>query len=309
MLGSILLALVPVAGLIAVGYALRVSGFIGEAFWPQAERLAYFFLLPALLFHSLAMADLGAVQIGGLAAVLVAALCATAAVMIASRRLIVEDGPAFTSAFQGGLRFNNYVGLTAAGGLLGANGLALAAVCNAVIVPVANVLCILVFTRYGRTRVPLAGVVKTVATNPLVLSCLLGALFQATGLKIPPGVEGVFRALGQASLPIGLLCVGAAIEPAAMRFGMRTAAAASVVKFGVMPAVTAAFCVAFGVLGETGFVAMLFHSLPTASSAYILSRQLGGDAPLMAGIIAFQTLLAAVTMPLTLLAASRWLLP
>jgi predicted permease len=54
---------------------------------------------------------------------------------------------------------------------------------------------------------------------------------------------------------------------------------------------------------------MLFHSLPTASSAYILSRQLGGDAPLMAGIIAFQTLLAAVTMPLTLLAASRWLLP
>ena len=192
LLGSILLALVPVAGLIAVGYALRASGFIGEGFWPQAERLAYFFLLPALLFHSLAMADLRAVQIGGLAAVLVAALCATAAVMIASRRLIVEDGPAFTSAFQGGLRFNNYVGLTAAGGLLGANGLVLAAVCNAVIVPVANVLCILVFTRYGRTRVPLAGVVKTVATNPLVLSCLLGALFQAIGLKIPPESRGSF---------------------------------------------------------------------------------------------------------------------
>jgi malonate transporter len=305
---SILLALVPVAGLIAVGSALRATGFIGEAFWPQAERLAYFFLLPALLFHSLAMADLASVQVGGLAAVLTASLFVTAVVMVASRRLIAEEGPAFTSAFQGGLRFNNYVGLTAAGGLLGAKGLVLAAVCNAVIVPVANVLCILAFARYGRTPIPLAGAVRTVATNPLVLSCVLGALFQAAGLTIPPGVEGIFRALGQASLPIGLLCVGAAIEPAAMRGGMRTALAASVVKFAVLPAATAVFCVAFGVLGETGFLAMLFHALPTASSAYILSRQLGGDAPLMAGIIAFETLLAAVTMPLTLLAASRWLL-
>src|SRR4051794_32974634 len=255
------------------------------------------------------MADLAAVRVGGPAAVLTASLLVTALVMVLARRAIAEDGPAFTSAFQGGLRFNNYVGLTAAGGLMGAKGLVLAAVCNAVIVPVANVLCILAFARYGRMRVPVAGAVRTVATNPLVLSCILGALFQAAGLKIPPGVEGIFRALGQASLPIGLLCVGAAIDPAAMRGGMRTALAASVVKFAILPAATAAFCIAFGVLGETGFLAMLFHALPTASSAYILSRQLGGDAPLMAGIIAFQPLLAAVTMPLPLLAASTWLLP
>ena len=47
-------------------------------------------------------------------------------------------------------------------------------------------------------------------------------------------------------------------------------------------------------------VAVLFAALPTASSSYIMSRQLGGDAPLMAGITTLQTLLAAVTLPLTL---------
>jgi malonate transporter len=52
---------------------------------------------------------------------------------------------------------------------------------------------------------------------------------------------------------------------------------------------------------------MLFQSLPTASSAYILARHLGGDAPLMAGIIALQTVVAAVAIPLALLAAMRWL--
>ena len=43
-------------------------------------------------------------------------------------------------------------------------------------------------------------------------------------------------------------------------------------------------------------VVVLLAALPTATSAYILARQLGGDAPLMAGIISGQTLLASVTM-------------
>ena len=38
--------------------------------------------------------------------------------------------------------------------------------------------------------------------------------------------------------------------------------------------------------------------VPTASSAYILARQLGGDTETMSSIITFQTLLAFVFMPL-----------
>jgi malonate transporter and related proteins len=51
-------------------------------------------------------------------------------------------------------------------------------------------------------------------------------------------------------------------------------------------------------------VAVLFQALPTASSSYVLARQLGGDAPLMAGIITFQTVLAMLTLPPTLALAS-----
>jgi hypothetical protein len=36
---------------------------------------------------------------------------------------------------------------------------------------------------------------------------------------------------------------------------------------------------------------------PTASSGYILARQLGGDTETMASIITFQTLLAFAAMP------------
>jgi len=51
----------------------------------------------------------------------------------------------------------------------------------------------------------------------------------------------------------------------------------------------------------------LFQALPTASSSYILARQLGGDAPLMAGIIAGQTLLAVIALPLVVMSITPWI--
>ena len=48
-------------------------------------------------------------------------------------------------------------------------------------------------------------------------------------------------------------------------------------------------------------VLLLLTLLPTASAAYILARQLGGDYDLMATIITVQTLLAGIMMPIMLI--------
>ena len=44
----------------------------------------------------------------------------------------------------------------------------------------------------------------------------------------------------------------------------------------------------------------VYAALPTASNAYIMARQMGGDAPLMASLVTWQTLLAAATVPLVM---------
>ena len=54
-----------------------------------------------------------------------------------------------------------------------------------------------------------------------------------------------------------------------------------------------------GVAAATG-VAAAGVAAPVATSAYILARQLGGDAKLMANIITVTTLLSLITIPLTL---------
>ena len=47
-------------------------------------------------------------------------------------------------------------------------------------------------------------------------------------------------------------------------------------------------------------IAVIYAMSPTAASSYTLARQLGGDAPLMAAIVTLQTLLAIVTIPITI---------
>ncbi len=302
MTGALLLALVPIALLIGLGVALRRAGFLAETFWPQAERLGYYVLLPSLFVHGLATAHLDGVPVLALAAVLVASTLTVALVLLALRPRLALDGAAFTSVFQGGIRFNNYVGVSAAVGLFGAQGVALAAVANAAIVPTVNVLCVLVFAQFGSAgRLAPAAVVRQLALNPLVVASVVGIGFQATGLRLPLGVEPVLKALGQASLPLGLLCVGAALDFGTARTWVRPLAVTSAVKFGLMPLATVLACLALGLRGPAAATALLFQALPTASSSYIMARQLGGDAPLMAGIIALQTVLAGAALPLVLL--------
>ncbi|HSC82134.1 MAG TPA: AEC family transporter [Pseudomonas sp.] len=308
MTSLLLLALLPIAVLIAMGTWLRQRRFLQDSFWPQAERLGYYVLLPSLFFHSLATAKLGDLPVRDMILALVLSTLVVAGLLVAMRRAVALDDPAFTSLFQGGVRFNNYVGVSAAAGLFGAHGIALAAVANAAIVPTVNILCVLVFARYGAGgRLSLGAIARQLALNPLVLACLLGILAQAAGLGIPPGIEPVLKALGQASLPLGLLCVGAALNLGAASSWVRPIGFSAVVKFLLMPLATLGFCHAFGLRGEAAITAILFQALPTASSSYIMARQLGGDAPLMAGIIAGQTLLAGVALPVVVMSFTPWI--
>ncbi|MDO5498140.1 MAG: hypothetical protein Q4F67_00490, partial [Propionibacteriaceae bacterium] len=225
--GALTSALLPTAALIALGWALRHRWQFSDAFWPHLERLAYFILLPALFVSGLTRADFGQLQIGRLALVLAPSTLIAAVVVWLLRRLIApHDGPAYTSVFQGGVRFNNYIGLVVATALFGSEGLALAALCNAVLVPLVNITSTLTLARHGSGDAGGSQVVREVATNPLVVACIVGIALHFAGRSAPGevvlaapilgellvGVGELIRILGSAALPIGLLCVGAGLR-------------------------------------------------------------------------------------------------
>ncbi|MGB9089177.1 MAG: AEC family transporter [Pseudomonas farsensis] len=300
MLDLLLTTLVPIILLIALGTWLRLRGFLAETFWPGAERLSYYVLLPSLFVHGMATANLEGVPIFGMVGVLMLSTLLGAVLLVLYQSVANHDGADFTSVFQGGIRFNNYIGATLAFGLYGSAGIALAAVANAAIVPLVNLLCVLVFARFSARHSSPGTIVWAIFANPLIIGCGLGMLLRVTGVGLPAGLEPTVGALGKAALPMGLLCVGAALGGARLGQQVKPMLAASLFKFLVMPLATWGLCRMLGLSGQAAVVAVLYQALPTASSAYVMARQMGGNAPLMATIIAMQTVLAAATLPLML---------
>jgi malonate transporter len=297
----ILLALAPVFLLIFIGHGLKRWGVLEGAFWMGAERLTYFLLFPALLVETLAGAEVAAATAGPMALAMIAGVLAVSAVALAARTRLGADGPAFTSIYQGSVRPNTYVGLAVAAGAFGRPGVSLAAICVAATVPLVNLLSVAVLSRYAAPSAARArAVAVAVATNPLILACALGILLNVSGLGLPPVLESLLAALGSAALPLGLMAVGAGLDLGAARSAGARVATAAASKLLLLPGLTAAALFAFGIGGTAYGVALLYASLPCSASAYVLARQLGGDAALMASIITVETLAAILTMPLVL---------
>jgi hypothetical protein len=144
------------------------------------------------------------------------------------------------------------------------------------------------------------GAILALLTNPLILSILAAIGFNAAGLAPIPVISETLGVLGQAALPIMLLCVGASLKLRGLSADALPVALSAIGKLAVFPLATIAAAAAFGLDPLAAAVALIYGALPTGVAAYTLSRQLGGDAPLMATMITIQTLLAFAVMPVWL---------
>lgn len=295
---TLLLALWPLFALIVAGYFMRRHAFPSEAFWPGAERLNYFVLFPALLFNSLATAPLDNPALPQLAAAVLVGLGIAWLALLVLRRQRGWPAARFGPITQGGLRFNTYLGLAAVGSLYGQQGLALAALMLALMVPTVNVMSVWALT--AERGVSARGLLLPILRNPLILACLGGALFNLIGLALPGGSDRLLGLLAAASLPLGLLCVGAALKPSELSGEVPVLAWNSAARLLGMPLLAFAVARLFALPTMETTILVLFFALPTAPTAYVLTRQLGGNSHLMAGIITLQTLLAAASLPLLL---------
>jgi malonate transporter and related proteins len=307
-MNAMIWALAPIFLLILLGFLLRRYEFPGEGFWPLSERLTYYVLFPCLLVDSLISADFGALPVARTIAVIVLSLVLVSLLILAMRRMLPLNGPAFTSLFQGAIRPNTYLGLAGAMALFGQEGVLLSALAIAAVIPANNLICVSVVSCYGAKGVKGVGqIAQELAKNPLIVSCLIGFAINAAGIRLPFELPEVIRVLGRASLPLGLLAVGAGLRFGSIAQGWLPIMLSSVLKMAVLPLVTMLLCLWMGVTGTAAGVAILFTAIPTSASSYILARQLGGDHRLMAAILTAQTAAAALFLPLALTPLYSWL--
>jgi malonate transporter and related proteins len=303
-MGIVFAALLPVFLLIVLGAILKRTLMRLDTQWHGLERLTYYVLFPALLIQTLVKADLSQVPIAGVGGALLLAALLMSMLCLALRPLLSRwdiDGPAFTSIFQGATRWQTYVALAVSGNLYGDHGLALASVAMVAIIPLVNVLSVAVLAHYASPeRQSVRAIVMTVVRNPLIWACAIGIAINVVHVPLPRIWHQVADSLGNSSLAVGLLVTGAGLHLERL---LRPNAAATLgvfLKLVAMPALGIALALGFGLSGPSLVIVTVGSAVPASSSAYVLARQMGGDAPLLAQILTLQTILAAITMPIAI---------
>ncbi|AWZ00869.1 putative transporter YfdV [Rhodobiaceae bacterium] len=298
---AILNSLIPVFLVIALGAAIKRFDFPGEGLWQPLDRLTYYVFFPALLLHTLATADLATFDVWPMAYALWAGLFSMVGLLMVLRATSNLTGPQFSSVFQGAARWNGFVALAAIAQLFGPEGVTLAAVAFATLVPTVNVLSVTILTRYaGDEPAGLGTVLRLISKNPLILACAAGIFLNITGIRLPGPLAPTADILGQAALTLGLLAIGAGLRLDHAYETKGIVLLTSTLKLIVMPLFLLGWCWVFNIEGLARLVILLCGTVPGATSSYILARQLGGDATLMASLITGSTILAAFTMPLML---------
>jgi malonate transporter and related proteins len=302
-MSAVFASLIPTFLIIATGWLCRATGFVDDKQWAGLERATYVLFFPALIVHTLSQADLTSVPVAGVGGALIGAILLVATIALTIRpfleRTFAIDGPSFTSIFQGATRWNTFVGLSVAGSLFGQRGIALIAVAIAAMVPLLNLLAFYVFIRFaGRPQESAWKILRSFLTNPFIWSCALGLVLNLLAPPLPRPIAGYIDMMGRAALAAGLLIVGAGLDIRRLAKPGAPHLVAVGLKLFLMPIVAVTLARWIGVEGDDAVVTIIAASVPSASAAYVLARQMGGNAPLMAEILTLQTLVAIVSMPI-----------
>lgn len=293
---SIALILLPDFAMILLGVLLMRFTKWGDGFWAGLEKLVYFILFPTLLFYSTARTPMDFISAGKMLQVSMAGLLITIALSWLAKRLFRAGPMMFESGVQTAFRFNSYIALALAFRLGGNEGTSLMALIMAFAIPICNVAAVHALVHRG------GGLLKELARNPLLIATVSGLLFNVAGLHLPEVVEITMSRIGNASIALGLMLVGAGLRLGGLHEGKGLAAYLILVKLVAYPAIALLLAQWAGLTGLQLQIVVMYAALPTAASAYVLAARLGGNGPFVAFLVSAGTVLSALTLPVWLLA-------
>lgn len=301
----ILDTLFPVFAVIFLGSVLKQTGFAGRDFFSAADRLVYYIFFPCMLFWKIGTGQPSA----GLNLLLFAAVLCSVILIFALSTLYVVFGGA--TAFQAGsfsqscYRFNTYIGMAIILKALGSQGVVLFAVLIGLIIPVINLLSVGVLIWFSdktsMSNKKWRYLVRALATNPLILACLAGIVFSASGFVLPVFADNTLSLVSMVTLPLALISIGSALNIRQLAGHLRLSAAAAVFKLIFLPAAGLFFMKIFGVAETAYQVGMIFFCLPTSTAIYVLSSQMNSDTGLASASIVVSTLFSFISLSVALM--------
>ena len=282
----------PIFCVLGLGILFKRNGWINDEFARCGSELVYKVTLPCLLFVKLVETDFRhnlPYQLVGYA------LLATLAVFLLLDRWLTrwierpEDRGAFVQgAFRGNL---GIIGLAFCISAFGDGIIAPASIYLAALTMLYNILAVITLTGHRPDSRPGGSLTRFVQIlkNPLLLTILAGILISLSGLPVPDLLLTTGGYFARMTLPLALLCAGAAIRLQEFQ-GSRPLYLATAGKLLIVPLLITGGGILLGLRGEFLGILYLMSSSPAAAASYPMTQAFGGNYHLSAAIIAATSL-------------------
>jgi len=295
----------PLFALVFVGYLIGRSGRWPAAYSEALSKFLFALPLPALLFRlgsdlsRLPPVD-ARVLVAFFGGCLVVFALARAIGLLAFRL----DGVSQSVFALGGIFSNNvFLGIPLAKAAIGD-----AAMPSVGLVLVFNSLTLwtlatasVEWARHGEFSLRGFGkTLRSVLTNPIVASILLGSAFGLTGWSLPAMIDAPLALLAQPAIPMSLVVLGMGLAQYGLRAGWEVAAGITTMKLVGQPLAVWLVAWAIGLGPLETQVVVLLAALPVGINVYLMAVEFKALEGPVATSMLLTTLLASLTTPLTL---------
>ena len=303
---QIFLLISPVFILIILGNILRRIKVPDLSFWEVNDKLCYWVLIPALLFHFISQVNLSSEMLYSYSALIFTGFFISFISVIILGKFLGYSPEVWTSILQGSMRQNAFIALAIAGSFYGNEGLKIASLFTFIYVPSINIIIISIMvislkkTDQENSKQGLLNIFIEIFKNPFILAMIAGLLFSFFDLKGVSIIIETSKLLGSAALPIMLLTIGAKIKVRDLTLQITPIIISNSLKLLIVPAAVYFVAVYLDLSKTEIIVAVIFSAVPTATMSYTFAKQFGADDRLMRGILTTQVVLSFITIPLLL---------
>ena len=303
-------AVVPIFLIMMGGVALRKLGQISDHTVTELNKIIFNYFFVFNMFRTIYNTELSEMlNPRFIVTILVLALLTIAALAIFVPMFFGEK-KVQASLMQGILRSNAiFFALPVTEAIVGPQNTGLAALVIALIVPLYNLASVVMLDTLRGGSLKASKLAVTIVSNPMILGMLAGVAAKMTGLQLPAVLEKVVDDLAAMTTPLALILLGASLTfKDTLRF-KKELAFACLAKLIVIP-LAFTLVVHFMGLGPVAVTtAFAFAAAPTATSTYVMAKEMDADGPLAAQIIASTTALSMVTVffGVVLLSSLGWI--
>lgn len=294
-------ATMPIFLLMVLGFALRRIGWISDHAADAMNKLVFRLSLPVLLFSELADEDFVTTWDGEFVgfcfgATLISIILASLASLLIKRRSL--RGEFIQASYRSSAAL---LGIAYIQNIYGTAGMSAQMILGAV--PLYNICAVIILelTRpeNGEKGISLSTIKKTVLgilKNPIIIGVLLGFFWSVLKIPQPYILERSLNLVGNTATPLGLMAMGAMLDPKKIRGEVLPMLGASFFKLIGLSLFCVSVAIALGFREEKLVAILVMSGSATTVSSFVMAKNMGHEGTLSAGVVALTTVLSSFTM-------------